>query len=105
MTEDAFLRCIAETPDDAALRQVYADWLEDHVQPASSELVRVGERMRRVPVFSDEYWPLKARRNELRPARPVGWLAATGYNGSRRHVTRRPSREVGSAHPCRSAGR
>jgi hypothetical protein len=39
--------------------------------------------MRGVPVFSDEYWRLKARRNELRPACPADWLSATGYDGSR----------------------
>ncbi len=83
MTDDAFLRGIAETPDDAALRLVYADWLEDHGHAARSEVVRVCERMRCVPVFSDEYWLLKARRNELRPSCPAEWLAATGYDGSR----------------------
>jgi hypothetical protein len=39
--------------------------------------------MRKVPVFADEYWQLKARRNELRPLCPAEWLAATGYDGSR----------------------
>ena len=38
--------------------------------------------MRRVPVWSDEYWRLKARRNELWTACPIEWLEATGYDGS-----------------------
>jgi hypothetical protein len=39
--------------------------------------------MRKVPVFSDDYWRLKARRNALRLRCPADWLAATGYDGSR----------------------
>ena len=81
--EPHLLRAIAETPDDAALRLVYADWLEDNGEPGRSELVRVCERIRGVSVFSDEYWLLKARRDELRPGCPAEWLAATGYDGSR----------------------
>jgi uncharacterized protein (TIGR02996 family) len=77
------LRAIEDAPDDADLRLVYADWLDDHDQSDRAELVRACERMRQVPVFSDEYWLLKARRNELRRSCPGDWLAATGYDGSR----------------------
>src|SRR5262245_52392024 len=81
--EDHLLRAIAQVPEDAALRLVYADWLEEHGQAERAELVRACERMRSVPVFSDEYWSLKPRRNELRLQCPAEWLAATGYDGSR----------------------
>jgi uncharacterized protein (TIGR02996 family) len=81
--EAAFLAAIQTTPGDDALRLVYADWLEEHGELECSELIRVCEAMRGVPVFSDEYWRLKARRNELRPVCPADWLATTGYDGSR----------------------
>ncbi len=80
MTDDPFLPAIAANPKDRTLRLVYADWLEERSDPRH-ELVRVCERMRQVPVYSDEYWRQKARRNELRAGCPAGWLAATGYDG------------------------
>jgi uncharacterized protein (TIGR02996 family) len=79
--ERAFLAAIRAHPSDRTPRLVYADWLEDRGDPRA-ELVRVCEAMRRVPVFSGEYWRLKARRNQLRAGCPADWLAATGYNGS-----------------------
>jgi uncharacterized protein (TIGR02996 family) len=81
--EDSFLLAIRKKPLDAAPRLVYADWLEENGQPARAELVRVAEAMRTLPVFSDEYWQLKSRRNKLRRRCPAVWLAATGYDGSR----------------------
>jgi uncharacterized protein (TIGR02996 family) len=80
--ESAFLAALAASPADPLPRLAYADWLEERADPRH-ELVRVCEAMRQVPVFSDEYWRLKARRNELRPAFAADWLAATGCDGSR----------------------
>jgi uncharacterized protein (TIGR02996 family) len=82
MKEENFLGAILATPDDTTLRLAYADWLEERDDPRY-ELVRVCEAMRRVPVWSDRYWGLKTRRNELWAACPLGWLEATGYDGSR----------------------
>ena len=81
MREEDFLGAIRATPGDTALRLAYADWLEERGDPRH-ELVRVCEAMRAVPVSSDRYWGLKARRNELWARCPVGWLEATGYDGS-----------------------
>jgi uncharacterized protein (TIGR02996 family) len=80
MSEDAFIRVILASPKDAVVRLIYADWLEERGDPRY-ELVRVCERMRQVPVYSDEYWQLKAHRTELRAGCPAEWLAATGYDG------------------------
>jgi uncharacterized protein (TIGR02996 family) len=84
-SEEAFLQAILK--DDAhevsASRMAYSDWLEERGETQRAELIRVCEAMRRVPVFSDDYWRLKARRNDLRPACPADWLAATRYDGSR----------------------
>jgi uncharacterized protein (TIGR02996 family) len=82
-SDAALLQAILDNPADDALRQVYADWLEEQGESAHAELIRVCEAMRQVPVFSDDYWRLKSRRNELRPGCPADWLAATGYDGSR----------------------
>jgi uncharacterized protein (TIGR02996 family) len=83
--EEAFLRAIfKDDPQNSnASRMAYSDWLEEHGETQRADLIRVCEAMRRVPVFSDDYWRLKARRNDLRPACPADWLAATGYDGSR----------------------
>src|SRR3954468_15073383 len=81
MREEDFLGAIQATPGDTALRLAYADWLEERGDPRH-ELVRVCEAMRAVPVWSDQYWGLKARRNELWTSFPFGWLEATGYDGS-----------------------
>jgi uncharacterized protein (TIGR02996 family) len=81
MIDDPFLPAILANPADRTVRLVYADWLEERNDPRH-ELVRICERMRQVPVSSDEYWQLKARRTELWAGCPAEWLAATGYDGS-----------------------
>jgi uncharacterized protein (TIGR02996 family) len=35
-----FLQAIAETPDDDALRLIFADWLQDHDKPTWAEVIR-----------------------------------------------------------------
>ena len=60
---DPLLDAIRRTPADRTLRLAYADWLEERDDPRY-ELVRVCEAMRDVPVYSDRYWALKARRND-----------------------------------------
>ncbi len=80
--EAAFLRAIAADPQGDTVRLVYADWLEERGDPRF-ELVRVCQAMRAVPVYSDEYWRLKTRRNELLPQFDLDWLEATGTDGSR----------------------
>ncbi len=79
---EPFLAALRAAPHDSAGRLVYADWLEER-DDLRHELLRVCERMREVPVWSDEYWRLKARRNELWADAPLDWLEATGYDGSR----------------------
>jgi uncharacterized protein (TIGR02996 family) len=76
--ESHFLAEIDASPDDRAVRLVYADWLEDQGDPRA-DLVRVEEEMRALPIFSDRYWALKPRRNELREAGAEAWLARMYY--------------------------
>src|SRR5262245_45158822 len=77
-SEQALLDAIRTTPKDTALRLVYADWLEEHGD-MRGELIRAEETMRGLAVFSDRYWQLKARRNELRVLAAPGWLEAMRY--------------------------
>ena len=79
--EAAFLAAMRAAPASRLTRHVYADWLEERGDPRH-ELVRVCEAMRGVPVWSDDYWQLKARRNALWTQFPIEWLEATGYDGS-----------------------
>ncbi len=76
--ETAFLATIHESPRDTTLRLIYADWLEDRGD-LRGELVRIEEEMRQLPVFSDRYWQLKVRRNDLRAQAPTDWLEAMRY--------------------------
>src|SRR3954468_15092013 len=79
--EHVFLRAIADAPKDDGRPLIYAAWREERGDPRS-ELIRVCQAMRSVPVWSDRYWELKARRNELWGRCPLEWLEATGYDGS-----------------------
>jgi serine/threonine-protein kinase len=63
--DDAFLRAIADAPDDDAPRLVYADWLDEHGQPDRAEFIRllcsgeepaVLERLREVAPSLDSTW-------------------------------------------------
>lgn len=38
---DALLAAIADRPDDDTPQLVYADWCDDHDEPARAELIRV----------------------------------------------------------------
>ncbi len=76
--ETAFLRAIRDASNDPTARLVYADWLEERSDPRA-ELIRIEEEMRRLPVFSDRFWQLKPRRNELRDRADEDWLEAMRY--------------------------
>lgn len=63
--DDAFLRAIADAPDDEAPRLVYADWLDEHGQPDRAEYLRLLccgeesatlERLREVAPTLDSAW-------------------------------------------------
>jgi uncharacterized protein (TIGR02996 family) len=82
---DALLAAILAEPDDDGPRLVYADWLEEHGEPARAEFVRVqlalagpcplaGAGCLRQSTC-EHCWPLRRREGELLEARaPSGWL-------------------------------
>jgi uncharacterized protein (TIGR02996 family) len=76
--ESAFLEAVRAAPKDRATRLVYADWLEERGDP-NGELIRIEEESAELPVFSDRFWLLKPRRNELRSRAAPDWLAAMRY--------------------------
>jgi len=77
-TGDEFLREIERQPAERTLRLVYADWLDEH-DDVRGELIRVEEEMRQAPVYSDRFWELKPRRNELRTKVGAEWCGRMRY--------------------------
>jgi uncharacterized protein (TIGR02996 family) len=77
-TYDDFLSAIAAQPADRTLRLVFADWLDEHDYPTGA-LVRIEEEMRQLPVYSDRFWELKPRRNELRTRAGTKWCEEMYY--------------------------
>jgi uncharacterized protein (TIGR02996 family) len=86
-TSDDFLRAIEAEPGDRTRRLVFADWLDERADPRG-ELIRVEEEMRTLPVFSDRFWELKPRRNELRAAAGPEWCGRMRYGTEREPVFR-----------------
>jgi uncharacterized protein (TIGR02996 family) len=60
MTNDDFLRAIAEAPNDDDLLSVYADWLEDAGDPRA-DLVRLQKTLSRLPLGDARRPALEAR--------------------------------------------
>src|SRR5581483_6308863 len=90
----AFLRAIAEHPDDDLPRLVYADWLDEHGEPERAEFIRVQIELERMP-FDDPRRPdLIDRQAELvfpssrtwQPVQPPG-VMLTFERGFVRSVT------------------
>ena len=64
--ERAFLRRICETPEEDAVRLVYADWLDENGQPERAEFIRVQCEIERSPSFAAPgVCPLRRREGEL----------------------------------------
>lgn len=76
--ESPFLAEIADNPHDPGPRLIFADWLED-LGDERGELIRIEESMRAMPIYSDEYWQQKPRRNELRSRCNSDFLQALDY--------------------------
>src|SRR4051794_23075081 len=74
MTRDEpFLRAIVEDPEDDAPRLVYADWLDEHGDPARAEFIRVQVRLATLSESDPQFAGLWAREKELRHAYSDVW--------------------------------
>jgi uncharacterized protein (TIGR02996 family) len=72
--EDALVNAILESPNDDALRQVYADWLEERGDPRG-ELLRTEAALAALPAKDKRAGKLRARLQELRLGIDERWLA------------------------------
>src|SRR6476659_7569532 len=75
----AFLRAIAEQPDDDLPRLVYADWLDEHGEPERAEFIRLQIELFNGSKTIDETWYDRAeviatRVLELEAEFGLGWL-------------------------------
>jgi uncharacterized protein (TIGR02996 family) len=76
MTHDeAFLKDIIEHPDDDTPRLIYADWLDEHGQPARGEFIRVQCELARLPEGDERRVVLAAREKDLLAAHAAEWTA------------------------------
>jgi uncharacterized protein (TIGR02996 family) len=74
MTEgDAFLRAIAEDPDDDTSRLAYADWLDEHGDHDRAEFIRLQCELARLPADVDGH-RLEFRANELLGRHEWHWV-------------------------------
>ncbi len=74
MAADAdFLRLILADPDADGPRLVYADWLDDHGQPARAEFIRVQCALAALPADDPRAAALHARADVLLEQHRVGW--------------------------------
>jgi uncharacterized protein (TIGR02996 family) len=80
--EEAFLRSIIEAPDDDTPRLVFADWLDDHENPARAEFIRVQCSLDNITASDPRRLALRDREQEL--LRQYGWVWAEdlGYQVS-----------------------
>jgi uncharacterized protein (TIGR02996 family) len=69
-----FLRAILADPDDAALRLVYADWLEERGDERA-EFLRLEARLVELPATAPSYLKLNDRFHELHERLDANWLA------------------------------
>src|SRR4051794_40761044 len=72
--EDALLNAILANPEDDALRQVYADWLEERGDPRG-EFLRTEARLASLSKAKRSAGKLRARLQELRAGIDGRWLA------------------------------
>src|SRR5262249_51955042 len=93
--DEAFLRAIADAPDDDATRLVYADWLEEQGESPRADYLRLECEWKSLPFPADfecqwgkvlppddERYPPDLRRlTEMAQKIPPGWLASVSRIG------------------------
>jgi uncharacterized protein (TIGR02996 family) len=71
---EAFLRAVIDEPDDDTPRLVYADWLDEHDDPARAEFIRVQCSLAKMPADDPRRPALQQREKEL--LGQYGWVWA-----------------------------
>jgi uncharacterized protein (TIGR02996 family) len=72
--EQAFIAAVAATPDDDAVRLVFADWLEDRGDTDRAEFIRVQCELARLEPADARYPDLHLRQLELLARHEQEWL-------------------------------
>jgi uncharacterized protein (TIGR02996 family) len=85
---DPFLRAILERPDDDLPRLIYADWLDEHGDPARAEFIRTQIELARLPKDDSRRPTLQVRSDELQDASAARWVGR-GYDRALRWHFRR----------------
>ena len=75
--EDRFIQAILADPDDASIRLVYADWLEERGDPRG-EFLRLEAALTGLPREDERWGRMAARLRELRATIDRDWLTALG---------------------------
>ncbi len=73
--DDAFVAAIQASPDDAVLRLVYADWLDEHDDPRGTLLRLELELFQRTPADPD-YATLRRQFEDLDATIDIAWRIA-----------------------------
>ncbi len=73
IAHDGFHRAIIESPEDDAPRLIYADWLDDHGDPARAEFIRLQIELASPGLDVDRGFALRRREKELLDAHGDGW--------------------------------
>ncbi|MFO0821907.1 MAG: ribosomal protein L7/L12 [Gemmataceae bacterium] len=77
--EAAFLEALKANPADDTVRLVYADWLDEHAEPAKAEYLR---HVATLALAEEEYareQPHETRLFALAATLPTGWQAEVGH--------------------------
>jgi uncharacterized protein (TIGR02996 family) len=72
--EQGFIAAIAESPDDDALRLIFADWLEENGDPVRAQFIRVQCELARLNPADARYPELHVRQLEMLAERERDWL-------------------------------
>jgi uncharacterized protein (TIGR02996 family) len=76
--KEAFLGAILEAPDDDTPRLVYADWLDEHDDPARAEFIRVQCSLDKMPAGDPRRPALEHREKELLGQYGWAWAEELG---------------------------
>jgi uncharacterized protein (TIGR02996 family) len=74
MSAPALLAAILASPDDDLPRLVYADWLDEHGDPARAEFIRTQIELAKLPDHDPRFRALEDREHELLCEHEVGWI-------------------------------
>jgi uncharacterized protein (TIGR02996 family) len=74
MSADALLKSVLASPEDDLPRLVYADWLDEHGDPARAEFIRTQIELATLPDHDPRYRALEDREHELLSEHEAGWM-------------------------------